>query len=110
MRAAMNAIFYLLRAGCPWRYLPRDSFTPRSTVHNIFRKIGRSRCQARAPAVGLVSGPLTEARGYDGVAPKAGVPATRIECVQPTQSACLAPRPRTIRLGFEERSEAGLFF
>jgi hypothetical protein len=23
MRAAMNAIFYLLRTGCPWRYLPR---------------------------------------------------------------------------------------
>jgi transposase len=22
MRAAMNAILYLLRTGCPWRYLP----------------------------------------------------------------------------------------
>jgi transposase len=22
--AAMNAILYLLRTGCPWRYLPRD--------------------------------------------------------------------------------------
>jgi transposase len=29
MRAAMNAILYLLRTGCPWRYLPRDSFPPR---------------------------------------------------------------------------------
>jgi putative transposase len=38
MRAAMNAIFYLLRTGCPWRYLPRDPFPPRSTVYNIFRK------------------------------------------------------------------------
>jgi transposase len=38
MRAAMNAIFYLLRTGCPWRYLPRDSFPPRSTVYNIFRR------------------------------------------------------------------------
>jgi putative transposase len=38
MRAAMNAILYLLRTGCPWRYLPRDSFLPRSTVYNIFRK------------------------------------------------------------------------
>ena len=36
--AAMNAIFYLLRTGCPWRYLPRDEFPPRSTVYNIFRK------------------------------------------------------------------------
>ena len=38
MRAAMNAIFYLLRTGCPWRYLPRGPFPPRSTVYNIFRK------------------------------------------------------------------------
>jgi len=38
MRAAMNAILCLLRTGCPWRYLPRDSFPPRSTVYNIFRK------------------------------------------------------------------------
>jgi putative transposase len=41
MRAAMNAILYLLRTGCPWRYLPRDRFPPRSTVYNIFRKFQR---------------------------------------------------------------------
>jgi putative transposase len=41
MRSAMNAIFYLLRTGCPWRYLPRDGFPPRSTVCNIFRKFQR---------------------------------------------------------------------
>jgi putative transposase len=41
MRAAMNAILYLLRTGCPWRYLPRDSFPPRSAVYNIFRKFQR---------------------------------------------------------------------
>jgi transposase len=40
LRAAMNAILYLLRTGCPWRYLPRDGF-PRSTVYNIFRKFQR---------------------------------------------------------------------
>ena len=34
----MNAVLYLLRTGCPWRYLPRDSFPPRSTVYNFFRK------------------------------------------------------------------------
>ena len=38
MRAAMNAIFYLLGTGCPWRYLPRGPFPPRSTVYNIFRQ------------------------------------------------------------------------
>src|SRR5271155_5601562 len=37
MRAAVNAILYLLRTSCPWRYLPRDGFPPRSTVYNIFR-------------------------------------------------------------------------
>src|SRR6516165_400359 len=41
MRAAINAILYLLRTGCPWRYLPRDSFPPRSTVYNTFRKFQR---------------------------------------------------------------------
>ncbi len=24
LRAVMNAIFYVLRTGCPWRYLPAD--------------------------------------------------------------------------------------
>jgi len=41
MRAAVNAILFLLRTGCPWRYLPRDSSPPRSTVYNIFRKFQR---------------------------------------------------------------------
>ena len=42
MRSAMEALFYLLRTGCPWRYLPRDGrFPPRSTVYNIFRGLGR---------------------------------------------------------------------
>jgi len=37
MRSAINAILYLLRTGCPWRYLPKGDFPPRSTVYNIFR-------------------------------------------------------------------------
>ena len=41
MQAAMNAIFYRPRTGCPWRYLPRDGLPPRSTVYNIFRKFQR---------------------------------------------------------------------
>src|SRR5271169_5899149 len=40
MRAAMNAIFYLLRTGCPWRYLPRGAFPPRSTVFRQFQRDG----------------------------------------------------------------------
>ena len=44
MRQAMNAILYLLRTGCPWRYLPRDGFPPRSTVYNIFRRFQAEGC------------------------------------------------------------------
>ena len=35
-RRVVNAIFYLLRAGCQWRMPPRD-FPPRSTVYGYFR-------------------------------------------------------------------------
>ena len=35
MREIMNAIFYVLRAGCPWRMLPKD-FPPMTTVHGWF--------------------------------------------------------------------------
>ena len=37
----MNCILSLQRAGCPWRYLPRDGFPPRSTVYNTVRKFQR---------------------------------------------------------------------
>lgn len=32
----VNAIFYILRAGCPWRLLPHD-FPPWQTVYSHFR-------------------------------------------------------------------------
>jgi putative transposase len=35
MREVVNAIFYLNRAGCPWRMLPRD-FPPWGTVYHYF--------------------------------------------------------------------------
>jgi transposase len=34
-RAILNALFYLIRCGCPWRYLPKD-FPPFTTVQNRF--------------------------------------------------------------------------
>ena len=37
-RDLLSPAFYLLRTGCPWRYLPRGPFPPRSTVYNIFRQ------------------------------------------------------------------------
>lgn len=35
MRAVVNAIFYVVRTGCAWRYLPRD-FPPWQTVYDYF--------------------------------------------------------------------------
>ncbi len=35
LRHALDAILYILRTGCQWRYLPRD-FPPRSTVWRYF--------------------------------------------------------------------------
>lgn len=35
LREIVNAVLYLLRAGCPWRLLPKD-FPPRSTVQGYF--------------------------------------------------------------------------
>ena len=36
MRAALNAVMYVLSTGCQWRYLPKD-LPPRSTVYRYFR-------------------------------------------------------------------------
>jgi putative transposase len=35
LRSVLDAIFYLLRTGCQWRYLPKD-FPPKSTVWRYF--------------------------------------------------------------------------
>jgi len=34
-REILNALFYLIRSGCPWRFLPKD-FPPFTTVQNRF--------------------------------------------------------------------------
>jgi putative transposase len=36
LRRILNGLFYLVRAGCAWRYLPRD-YGPWSTVYHYFR-------------------------------------------------------------------------
>jgi putative transposase len=53
MRAAMNAIFYLLRTGCPW--------PQRSTVYNIFRKFQRVGAVWEEPHMTLRAQPAREA-------------------------------------------------
>jgi putative transposase len=37
LRLLVNAIFYVLRTGCPWRYLPRE-YSPWPTVSTTFRQ------------------------------------------------------------------------
>src|ERR1051325_8469780 len=37
LRDVVDAILYILRTGCQWRYLPRD-FPPRSTVWRYFNQ------------------------------------------------------------------------
>ena len=36
LREMVNAMFYRVRSGCPWRYLP-DGFPPWQTVYSLFR-------------------------------------------------------------------------
>src|SRR5690348_6453440 len=38
MRAILNRIFYVLRAGCAWRMIPRD-YPPKSTVYAYFAQL-----------------------------------------------------------------------
>src|SRR5512144_2971756 len=41
LRLIIDALFYLLRAGCPWRFLPQE-YPPWGTVYHYFREWQRT--------------------------------------------------------------------
>ena len=88
MRAVLNGIFYVLRAGCAWRMIPRD-YPPKSTVYEYFARFRnegmceqimaslRERCRVEAgreatPSAGIIDSQSIRStdrgrpHGYDG--------------------------------------------
>jgi putative transposase len=67
LRAILDAVFYVLKSGCPWRLLPKD-FPPWKTVYDWFRRWridGTWEPEHRAARSSTVSGVGGTERGFD---------------------------------------------
>jgi putative transposase len=72
LRSIFDAIFYVLRTGCPWRYLPAN-FPPWQTVFSHFRRLRlkgtwtlllRALHRPRRERQGRHPDPSAESRGF----------------------------------------------
>ncbi len=74
LREVVNAILYVLRAGCPWRMVPKD-FPPRSTVQRYFYAWRDDATWQRINHYLLMAAREAEGRGGLGRSPSPGFPA-----------------------------------
>ena len=99
-RAILDALFYLIRAGCPWRYLPKD-FPPFTTVQNRFYAWRDSGLWEQIVSVLVMA--IREAEGRDA-ALSSSLTASRSKPRNPAARAAMTPARRSRAASATSRS------